>query len=111
MNSKISKYASPLFLSVALIGVVALPACSSTPNRESVGERVDDSMITTKVKAKFAADKVVSARAISVETFKGTVQLSGFADNQREIDQAAQLAYSVNGVTAVKNDIRLKTGG
>ena len=77
--------------------------------RESLGETVDDSIITTKVKAAFVDDIHVSALNITVETFKGTVQLSGFADNERELERAAELARNVNGVKSVKNDIRLKS--
>ena len=108
MKSIISKYASPLFVACAIIGTVSITACSSTPNRESAGERVDDSLITSKIKTKFVGDPAVKVMDIKVETFKGVVQLSGFANNQTEIDRAGQIAYTVNGVEAVRNDIRLK---
>jgi osmotically-inducible protein OsmY len=75
-----------------------------------MGEKVDDSVITSKIKAKFVEDKDVRARAISVETFKGVVQLSGFANSQMEIDRAGEIARGVNGVVSVKNDIRMKQG-
>lgn len=93
-----------------LIAAVAatLAACSGTPTRESTGEYLDDSVITTKVKAAFVEDKTVNALDIKVVTFKGTVQLSGFANNPQEIDRAVTIARSVKGVDAVKNDIRLK---
>lgn len=110
MNATISKFARPIVIACAVIGTVSITACSSTPTKSSVGEKVDDSVITTKVKAKFVEDKDVRARAISVETFKGVVQLSGFANSQLEIDRAGELARSVNGVESVKNDIRLKVG-
>ena len=111
MNATIAKYAKPIVIACALIGTVSLTACAGSPTKESTGERVDDSLITTKVKAKFVEDKEVSARAISVETFKGVVQLSGFANSRMEIDRAGELARSVTGVVSVKNDIRLKTAG
>lgn len=88
--------------------LTALTACGGTPTRESTGEFIDDSVITTKVKAAFVEDKTVNALDIKVVTFKGTVQLSGFANNPQEIDRAVQIARGVKGVTAVKNDIRLK---
>lgn len=88
--------------------LTALTACSGTPARESTGEYLDDSLITTKVKTAFVEDKAVSALDIKVVTFKGAVQLSGFANSRQEIDRAAQLARDVKGVTSVKNDIRLK---
>lgn len=88
--------------------LTALTACSGTPTRESTGQYLDDSVITTKVKAAFVEDKAVNALDIKVVTFKGTVQLSGFANNPQEIDRAVALARNVQGVTSVKNDIRLK---
>lgn len=95
-------------LALGIAAPVLVVGCASTPTKESAGEYVDDATITTKVKAAFVADKAVSAMAINVETFKGTVQLSGFANSQNEINQAVALARSVKGVKAVKNDIRLK---
>lgn len=88
--------------------LTALTACGGTPTRESTGEYIDDSVITTKVKAAFVEDKTVNALDIKVVTFKGTVQLSGFANSPQEIDRAVQIARGVKGVTSVKNDIRLK---
>jgi osmotically-inducible protein OsmY len=92
-----------------LLGGTMLSGCTSSPTRESAGEVVDDSLITTKVKAKFVDDPAVSALNIKVETFKGNVQLSGFANNPTEMERAVKLAREVNGVKSVKNDIRLKT--
>jgi hyperosmotically inducible periplasmic protein len=98
-------------LSVAIGSTLAISAgCSSTPTRSSFGEVIDDSVITTKIKAAFVEDQAVSALDIAVETFKGTVQLSGFANSEREVSRAVQLASQVRGVKSVKNDIRLKTG-
>lgn len=88
--------------------LTALAACSGTPTRESTGEYIDDSVITTRVKAAFVDDKTVNALDIKVVTFKGNVQLSGFANSPQEIDRAVQIARNVKGVTSVKNDIRLK---
>lgn len=110
MKSMISKYASPLFIACAVIGTVSLTACSSTPTRESIGERTDDSLITSKIKAKFVADSAVKALDIKVETFKGVVQLSGFANSALERRRAEEIAYTVNGVTSVRNDVLLKAG-
>ena len=94
-------------LSGALL--VALAACGGTPTRESTGEYIDDAAITAKVKSAFVEDPDVSALAIAVETFKGKVQLSGFANTRREADRASELARKVAGVESVKNDIRLKS--
>ncbi|MGE5386871.1 MAG: BON domain-containing protein [Betaproteobacteria bacterium] len=71
----------------------------------TVGQYVDDSAVTAKVKARFAEDQQVSALRINVETLKGTVQLSGFAATEAEKARAAQLARGVAGVTDVRNDI------
>ena len=97
-------------LSLALmVGVsVGGAGCTSTPTQESLGESVDDSVITTKVKSAFVEDKTVDAIDISVETFKGTVQLSGFAKSQAQIDRAIEIARSTKGVRSVRNSIQLR---
>lgn len=92
----------------ALMAAALLAACGGTPTRESTGEYIDDTTITTKVKAALVADKSVKAANVSVETFKGTVQLSGFADNTAEMTRAVEIARKVTGVKAVQNDIKLK---
>ncbi|HSW04597.1 BON domain-containing protein [Aquabacterium sp.] len=105
---QIQRLASVAALSAALGCTLLAIGCASTPTQESAGEAVDDTWITTKVKAKFVEDKDVSALNIAVETFKGTVQLSGFANSPDERARAAELARSIKGVKSVKNDIRLK---
>jgi hyperosmotically inducible protein len=97
-----------LAVAVAVGTSLGLAACGATPTRESPGQYIDDATITTKVKSAFVADKTVSAMDVKVETYKGTVQLSGFANNQTEINQAVAIARGVTGVQAVKNDIKLK---
>ena len=88
--------------------LVTLAACAPTPTREGTGEYVDDSLITTKVKAAFAADPLVKATEVKVETFKGTVQLSGFVQSRESAQRAVELAREVKGVRAVKNDTVIK---
>jgi hyperosmotically inducible periplasmic protein len=85
--------------------VVGMAGCSVARNQQTVGSYVDDAGITTAVKAKFAEDKTVAATSISVETMKGTVQLSGFAKSQAEKDRAESLARNVKGVASVRNSI------
>jgi osmotically-inducible protein OsmY len=85
--------------------LLATAGCAVTRSQETVGAYVDDATITTRVKAKFAEDKTVSAMSISVETLKGMVQLSGFAKSLDEKMTAERLARGVSGVTAVRNDI------
>lgn len=82
--------------------------CAATSTKESTGEFVDDSSITVKVKAAFIKDPIVKASAVTVETFKGVVQLSGFVNTSDEKTQAGRLAASIRGVTDVKNGIVVK---
>lgn len=98
-------------MSVALAGLLSLSAvgCAVTRDQSTVGEYVDDATITTRVKAKFAKDPVVSAMAISVETLKGTVQLSGFAKSSLEKNKAEALARQTPGVKDVANEIEVKS--
>ncbi len=82
--------------------------CAVTRGQESVGAYVDDSAITTAVKARFVENKEVDAAAISVETLNGTVMLSGFAKNMTEKSTAESLSRKVNGVKSVKNEITVR---
>ena len=93
---------------VLVMLMVAFVACASTSKQESTGEYVDDSVITTKVKSLLAADDFLKSFEIGVETFKGTVQLSGFVDSQKAIDKAVEITRSVNGVKSVKNNLNVK---
>jgi osmotically-inducible protein OsmY len=94
-----------IFLAFSLLG---LAACASTAKQEGTGEYVDDSWITTKVKAEFLNEPTLKSSEINVETFKGKVQLSGFVSSTANIDKAVSLARNVKGVNSVKNDMRLK---
>jgi hyperosmotically inducible periplasmic protein len=98
-----------IIAAAAALSAVVLPACSVTRDQQSVGSYVDDTALTTRVKARFAEDPKVSAMAISVETFKGLVQLSGFAKSSEERAEAERVARSVSGVTGVKNDIAIRS--
>ncbi|WP_370681435.1 BON domain-containing protein [Comamonas sp. GB3 AK4-5] len=93
-----------------LVGSAVLGAtgCAVVRDQQSVGSYIDDSAITTAVKAKMAEDKTVSATAISVETLKGTVQLSGFATTQAEKDRAESIARNTKDVKAVRNSILVR---
>jgi len=84
-------------------------ACASTRlSHESTGEYIDDSVITTKVKSILAADDFIKSFQIGVETYQGTVQLSGFVNSQKTSDKANDLVKTVNGVKAIKNDLIVK---
>lgn len=85
-----------------------LGACAGSPTQSSTGQYIDDTWITTRVKAAFVEDKGVDATNINVETYNGNVQLSGFANSTAEIERAVSEARKINGVKSVKNDIRLK---
>ena len=93
---------------VLLMFVVALAACGSTRTHESTGQYVDDSVITTKVKALLAEDDFLKSFKISVETYKGRVQLSGFVNSQNAVDKAGEITRSVEGVRSVKNNLIVK---
>ena len=96
-----------LLLAACMAGTVVV-GCSSTPTQESAGQAVDDGVVTAKVKAALVADPVTKAHQINVETFKGTVQLTGFVSSRAAIDKAVEITRGVSGVTTVRNDMRLK---
>jgi hyperosmotically inducible protein len=98
-------------LSVTLVlaaFLAAVTGCAATPTQEGTGEYVDDTVITTKVKAAVLKEPSLKSAEINVETFKGVVQLSGFVSSQADINKAAEIARGVSGVKSVKNDMRLK---
>jgi hypothetical protein len=97
-------------ISAFLIAILftAIAGCASTSTTEGTGEYIDDSVITTKVKAAILQDPSLKVAEINVETFKGIVQLSGFVKSKADISQAVAVARGISGVTSVKNDIRLK---
>ena len=102
------KHIKTLSAIVLTIVVASMVGCAGTQTKSSTGEYITDSWITTKVKAALVEDPTVKASEVNVETFKGTVQLSGFVSNQAAISQASVVARGIQGVTAVKNDIRLR---
>ena len=99
------RFFSAIFLALTLLTAAG---CASTQKQEATGEYVDDSVITTKVKAAILNEPSLSSAEINVETFKGIVQLSGFVNSRADINKAAVVARSVAGVKSVKNDMRLK---
>ena len=88
--------------------ILTVSACSSTSKHESTGEYIDDSAITYKVKSVLASDDFIKSFDIGVETYKGTVQLSGFVNSQAAANRATELAGTVKGVISVKNDLIIK---
>lgn len=94
---------------VSAVALLTTTGCAVFRDQQSVGSFVDDATLTTRVKAKFAEDRTVSALAISVETLKGVVQLSGFAKSAEEKSTAERLARSTSGVVSVRNDIIVRS--
>ncbi len=99
------KYVSAFIIALMLTTVIG---CASTSRSEGTGEYVDDTVITTKVKAAIFNEPSLKSAEINVETFKGVVQLSGFVSTQGNIYKAVEVARSVQGVTSVRNDMRLR---
>jgi osmotically-inducible protein OsmY len=87
--------------------MLALVACSASTHK-SPGEVIDDTVITAKVKSALIADPDLKAYQINVETYKGTVQLSGFVSGADHIQKATQLTRDIKGVTSVKNDLSVR---
>ncbi len=99
------KTLSTVFCTLLLVASVG---CASSRTQEGTGQYLDDSVITTKVKAAILGEPGLKVSEINVETFKGVVQLSGFVNSREDIDAAMKVARAVNGVTSVKNDMQLK---
>jgi len=106
-NTKM-KFAKQVSYPVLALLLVSVLGCAGSPTKESTGEYVDDTWITTKVKAALIDNSVTKAAEINVETFKGTVQLSGFVESEDAIAQAVSLAENIQGVKSVKNDMHVK---
>jgi osmotically-inducible protein OsmY len=92
----------------ACVALITLSGCAVTRDQSTVGAYIDDTAITTSVKARFVDNKDVDASAISVETLNGTVLLSGFAKNATEKVRAEEITRAVKGVKSVKNEIVLR---
>lgn len=94
------------FILAALMAT--LIGCAGDPTSKSTGEVVDDAAVTTRVKTALIRDNDVNANDVEVETYKGTVQLSGFVEDREDIDRAEELASNVDGVREVRNDLRYR---
>lgn len=95
-------------LIIVLFLAVFMAGCAGTRTSESTGEYMDNSVITTKVKAAILKDPMLKVFQINVESFKGEVQLSGFVDSAQASARAVQITRSVEGVTSVKNSLVIK---
>lgn len=94
---------------LAMASVLGITACSSTPVQESAGQYLDSTTVTAQVKAALLNTPNLNSGHISVETYKGTVQLSGFVDSQAQSNLAESVAKDVPGVNRIKNDLIVKT--
>jgi osmotically-inducible protein OsmY len=101
ITRKLASLVGILFVAMAL-------GCASTAKQEGTGEYVDDTVITSKVKAAIFNEPTLKSAEINVETFKGVVQLSGFVSSAANENTAMVVARNVPGVKSVKNDMRLK---
>jgi len=95
-------------LFAVLLGSAAFTGCSSTPTEQATGQAIDDGVVTAKVKAALVQDPVTKAHEINVETFKGTVQLSGFVESDEARARAVELAKDVDGVKQVKDALEVR---
>lgn len=95
-------------LLVCLGLITALAGCNATQKKESTGQYIDDSAITTKIKTRIFDDARLKSLQIEVQTFKGVVQLSGFVDSAQSVAKAGEIAGIVGGVKEVKNDLVVK---
>ncbi len=94
--------------SVAAVLFLSVAGCAVQRGQETMGAYVDDTGITSTIKTRFVESKKVDATAISVETLKGTVILSGFAKNPVEKTEAEAIAWNVGGVRSVRNEITVR---
>ncbi|HNY45446.1 MAG TPA: BON domain-containing protein [Casimicrobium sp.] len=104
MKKSTQLIATAIFAGVTIFG----SGCAVVRSQESVGAYIDDTTITTQIKSRMASDTRVDAVAISVETLKGVVQLSGFAKSSEEKTVAEQIARDINGVRSVQNSIVIR---
>jgi hyperosmotically inducible protein len=95
-------------VSAVALSAVLLGACAASPSRESTGQYIDDTTITTKVKSELLASEGVWSSDMSVKTVQGVVQLSGLAKSEQDRSRAGEIAQSVAGVKQVQNDIRVR---
>ena len=92
----------------AILAAVMLVGCVGSATEESTGNYIDDSAVTARVKSALLTEKSLKSSAISVETFKGRVQLSGFLTSTAEVNKAVSVTKAVKGVKTVENDLIVK---
>ena len=93
---------------VASVAALALAACAGGSGKESTGELIDDSVITSKIKTSLVAEKGIDSTNISVETTKGRVMLSGAVKSSEERQRAEKIARETGGVKGVNNKLEVR---
>ena len=101
----LGKYAVAIFFAFSMI---LITGCAASDKQQTVGAYIDDATITTRVKATILDEPELRFTEISVETFDGVVQLSGFVSSETEINRAVRVTQNVEGVKSVKNDMQVK---
>ncbi len=102
------KHRTNALLAAMTLSALLASGCAVTRGQETMGAYIDDSAITSSIKARFVDNQQVDASSIRVETLKGTVQLSGFAKNATEKSTAESIARNVKGVKSVSNEIMVR---
>jgi osmotically-inducible protein OsmY len=97
-----------LKLMACVVLIAAFMGCAATSKHQSTGAYVDDTVITTKVKAAIFNESTLKTLQINVKSYNGVVQLSGFVDSQQSITKAGEVARNVENVVSVQNDLVLK---
>jgi osmotically-inducible protein OsmY len=105
MMKNLTRILAASIFAITLLNVVS---CASTKKQEGTGEYVDDSVITTKVKAQLFDEPGIRSSQIDVDTYKGVVQLSGFVNSQADIDKAIAIVHTIDGVKSVRNQMRVR---
>ena len=114
---KMQKTSGVMLMALLALSSVACSSTSETRGNDAeragakAGRVIDDSVITGKVKAALIADPTTKAHQIEVETFKGTVQLSGWVDTDTARERATEVARNIEGVRDVKNSLGLRNRG
>ena len=103
-----TRFKTALGAALAAAALISAAGCAPTQTRQSTGEVVDDAAVTARVKTALINEPGVKSTAINVETFRGTVSLSGFVDSEEMARKAMYAAEKVSGVRSVKNDMRVK---
>lgn len=88
--------------------LIVFLGCAATQKHESTGQYLDDTVITSKVKAEIFNEATLKTMQINVTTYKGAVQLSGFVDSAQSVSTAGEVAGRVEGVVTVSNGLVVK---